>query len=281
MVDFVDVNGARLAYRVSGPEDAPLFITLHGGRGFGDHRSDFRAYGPLSDDYRVLSFDFRGHGQSSHTKPYTFEQLVDDIDAVREHFAGADGQAVICGGSFGGYLAQHYAIKYPQRVSSLILRGTAPSYHQEEDAIKVLEQRISKAPCFSVEMLREKVFGSFESDLEFRLIHLAMSPLYSESFDANAGLRSVLGNTYNAEAHNDLYTEQEKYFDYRDRLQGITADTLVIVGDKDWICPPQHSQYIASRIPKAELFLVENANHSVHLEKNEEVVKKIREHLAK
>lgn len=36
----------------------------------------------------------------------------------------------------------------------------------------------------------------------------------------------------------DLYSESEKYFDYRDQLSQITAKTLVIVGDKDWICPP-------------------------------------------
>jgi hypothetical protein len=35
MVDFVEVNGARLAYRMIGHDDAPLMITLHGGRGFG------------------------------------------------------------------------------------------------------------------------------------------------------------------------------------------------------------------------------------------------------
>lgn len=35
MVDFVNINGARLAYRIRGPEDAPLMITLHGGRGMG------------------------------------------------------------------------------------------------------------------------------------------------------------------------------------------------------------------------------------------------------
>jgi poly(3-hydroxybutyrate) depolymerase len=34
-MEFVEINGARLAYRLAGPVDAPLFITLHGGRGFG------------------------------------------------------------------------------------------------------------------------------------------------------------------------------------------------------------------------------------------------------
>ncbi|KAI0014771.1 Alpha/Beta hydrolase protein [Xylariomycetidae sp. FL0641] len=284
MVDFVEINGARLAYRLCGPEDAPLIITLHRGRCFGDHRSDFKGYGPLSDGYRVLSFDFRGHGQSSPTKPYTFSQIVDDIKGLRQRFAGLEEKVIICGGSFGDFLAQHYANKYAPKVSNLILRGTAPSYHrndtEEENTIKVLEQRISKAPSFSVEMLKDKVFGAFESDLEFRLVHPAMSPLYSEVFDANANLSSVLGNTYNAESHNDLYSEQEKYFDYRDNLGQITAKTLVVVGEKDWICPPEHSKFIASKIPHAAIFVVEDANHSVHLEKNEEVIRRIREHLA-
>ncbi|KAJ0310469.1 hypothetical protein COL516b_002273 [Colletotrichum fioriniae] len=127
MIDFIDINGARLAYRIAGPEKAPLMITLHGGRGMG---TSIESSIQLSDKIRVLSFDYRGHGQSSLTKPYTFEQIVDDIDAVRQHFIG-DGQAIICGGSFGGFLAQHYAIKYAPKVSHLVLRGTAPSHHRE------------------------------------------------------------------------------------------------------------------------------------------------------
>ncbi|KAH7021307.1 Alpha/Beta hydrolase protein [Microdochium trichocladiopsis] len=245
----------------------------------GNHKSDYQAYRPLDDTFRVLSFDSRGHGESSATKPYTFEQIVDDIDGMRKHFVGND-RIILIGGSFGGFLAQHYAIKYPSNLTHLVLRGTAPSYHQEEDAIKTLEQRIAKAPSFSVEMLKNKVFGAYESDLEFQLVHLAMLPLYSEAFDANAALQHCLHNVYNAESHNDLYAESEKYFDYRDRLPSVTAKTLVFTGDKDWICPPEHSVEIARRIPGASLFIVENANHSVHLEKPVEVLGRIRAHLA-
>jgi pimeloyl-ACP methyl ester carboxylesterase len=96
----------------------------------GDHKSDHRIYSQLSPQLRVLSFDYRGHGQSSRTKPYTFEQLVDDIEGVRKHFSGAEKQVIICGGSFGGFLAQEYAIKYASKVSHLILRGTAASHHR-------------------------------------------------------------------------------------------------------------------------------------------------------
>lgn len=96
----------------------------------GDHISDFKAYSPLSDTFRVLSFDFRGHGQSSVTKPFTFRQLVEDIEALRVHFAGPDKKIIVLGGSFGGYLAQQYAIEFPESVSHVILRGTAPSHHR-------------------------------------------------------------------------------------------------------------------------------------------------------
>lgn len=71
----------------------------------------------------------------------------------------------------------------------------------EEGAIKTLEDRISKVPSFSKEMLRDKVFGAFQNDEEFRLVHFAMMPLYREDFDANAGLRGCLDTVYVAESH--------------------------------------------------------------------------------
>ncbi|KAJ4192431.1 hypothetical protein NW767_010657 [Fusarium falciforme] len=242
----------------------------------GDYRSDYKVYSRLNDRFRVLSFDYRGHGQSSRTKPYTFKQLVDDIEGVRKHFLGPEEKVIICGGSFGGFLAQQYAITYPTRLSHLILRGTAPSHHHEEGAIKTLEDRIGKVPSFSKEMLRDKVFGAFQDDEEFRLVHFAMMPLYREDFDANAGLRACLDTVYVAESHNDLYSQEEKYFDYVEKLDSITAKTLVIVGDQDWICPPE---IISERVKNAELFVVAGANHSVHVEKSDLVLSKIREFL--
>jgi pimeloyl-ACP methyl ester carboxylesterase len=64
----------------------------------------------------------------------------------------------------------------------------------------------------------------------------------------------------------DLYSASEKFFDYRDRLKNITAKTLVIVGENDWICPAEQSRVI-----------VPGANHSVHLEKNNVVLGAVRE----
>jgi proline iminopeptidase len=74
----------------------------------------------------------------------------------------------------------------------------------------------------------------------------------------------------------ELYSEEEKYFDYRESLHLITAKTLIMVGDQDWICPPSQSRLMAARIPNAQLEVFVGANHSVHMEKNGEVIATIR-----
>lgn len=71
----------------------------------------------------------------------------------------------------------------------------------EETAIRTLEERASRAPGFSTKFLRDKVFGQFENDLEFRLIMYAAAPLYSEHFDAEAALKSNLETVFYAKSH--------------------------------------------------------------------------------
>ncbi|KAL3455823.1 alpha/beta-hydrolase [Aspergillus heterothallicus] len=286
MVFYIEVNNATLAYRLAGPDDvdAPLIITLHGGRGFGDHSSDFQAFSPLAQttDYRILSFDYRGHGLSSRAGPYTFAQLVTDIEALRLQFT-KNKPVTLIAGSFGGFLAQQYAITYPDNVSHLILRGTAPSHHHESEALSTLNSRLHRAPGMSIAMLRDKIFGAFVDDTEFRLVMHAAAPLYVDeaNFDPDGALARARGMVVNAVAHNDLYSASEKYFDYISSLDKITAKTLVIVGEEDWICPPKQSRIIAEGIPGAELVVLPGAGHSVHLEKNAEVLGLIRAFLEK
>jgi proline iminopeptidase len=65
----------------------------------------------------------------------------------------------------------------------------------------VLERRIHKAPSLSTNQLKNKIFGSFQSDAEFQLVMHAAAPLYSELFDADAALAANLKTVYFAESH--------------------------------------------------------------------------------
>lgn len=278
----VQINGATLAYSEVGPSDGPLVITLHGGRGQGSKEGDFRVYLGLFEKYgkyHVVSFDFRGHGHSSDTPPYTFKQIVDDVEALRRHFT--EEKAIIIGGLFGSFLAQQYAITYPDSLSHLVLRGAAPSYHHEAGAFAKLDEQLrapnSKLGKTVTKQMLEKVFGSFASDLEFRLAMFALGPLYSENYDANVGLERNLATRFNAESHNSLYSETEKYFDFTKDLPNVKVPTLIVVGEKDWICPKDQSELIARLVPNSKLVVVEGANHGVHAERKELVLSEIEE----
>ena len=268
------INGARLRYQMSGPDDAPLIVVLHGGRGIGDHRTEFGAFRPLADRFRLVGFDQRGCGQSSLTPPFTFAQLADDVEAVRQTIAG-DAPMILIGGSFGGMIALTYALRYPTGLSHLILRGTAPSHDQEREAIANFKARLNKAPNASIGMIDKLFSDQVQDDIELQLIWFALQPLYFERFDPDAALESTRRLSCHAETHNALYRNKDQY-DVRARLGEIEVPTLVIVGSEDWICPPSQSIEIADGVANAELFVVEGCNHAVHLEANDAVLARIR-----
>ena len=75
----------------------------------------------------------------------------------------------------------------------------------------MLEQRLHKAPSLSLNQLKDKIFGRFESDNEFQLVMHAAAPLYSVSFDADAALSKSLSTVYFADYHSrSNVTERER-----------------------------------------------------------------------
>lgn len=114
---------------------------LHGGRGIGDHRGDFEAFLPLTERCRVIAYDQRGCGESSLTPPFTFDQFNDDLEAIPLALIG-EKPVIVLGGSFGGMIALSYAVKYPQGLSHLILRGTAARHDHEALALENFRQRL-------------------------------------------------------------------------------------------------------------------------------------------
>lgn len=278
MTHTITLNGCTFVYDVAGAADAETIVTLHGGRGIGDHRGEFGAYRALSDRYRVLAYDQRGCGLTTLTPPYTFDQLADDLEAFRQTLCGGR-RIILLGGSFGGMIALTYAVRHPDALSALILRGTAASHHHEAGAIAMFRARLHKATSLSLTMIHKMFSADIKDDTELRLIWLAMQPLYYERFDPDAALASTHALHLHAETHNALFARKD--YDLRDRLPGIRTPTFVVVGKEDWICPAEESRLIAGAIPGAELLEVEGANHSVHIEKNAEVVAAVRAFLAR
>jgi proline iminopeptidase len=115
-------DGHQIYYEESGTPGARPVIVLHGGPGGATNPTMRRFFDPAR--WHIIMFDQRGCGKSrpnASLDANTTWTLIDDIERVREHF-GFESMGVF-GGSWGSTLALAYAIKHPQRVRSLVLRG--------------------------------------------------------------------------------------------------------------------------------------------------------------
>ncbi len=122
-------DGHELFAQEFGNPDGEPMMVLHGGPGGGCDLRYARYFDPAR--YRIVMFDQRGCGNSRPTthadlagamKGNDTATLVEDIVRVREHF-GIGGKMHVEGGSWGSTLALAYAIRHPEHVQSLVLRG--------------------------------------------------------------------------------------------------------------------------------------------------------------
>ena len=256
---YFDVEGPGLAAEGSDLVERPVVMALHGGPG-GDHVSLRDGLAPLSDAAQWVYVDHRGSGRSAAADPatYTLDQNIDDIDALREYL-GHDRISVL-GVSYGGMVAQGYAIRYPQRVTNLILVVTASSYRCLDDARRIVAERGSPDQQRVCERLWN---GTFESLDQLQEYYRVMGPLYSTTFDEQKFETAWNRSRRNFEQLNIGFGGFLQTFDFTAELSGITCPTLVIGGAHDWICAPGHSREMAEKIPRAHLKIFRNSAHAV------------------
>jgi 3-oxoadipate enol-lactonase len=114
----VERGGCLLHYWLSGPDDAPLLVMTHGATL--DHHMFDPQLTALTDNYRVLTWDMRGHGKSQPMgEAFTVPCAVDDLLAILNHIDVK--QAVFAGQSTGGYVVQELVFRHPERVQAVIM----------------------------------------------------------------------------------------------------------------------------------------------------------------
>src|SRR5437667_7213677 len=129
----VTVNGAKLFIDVEGPKlvpdgpamrERPTVLLLHGGPGF-DHTNFKPAFSRLADAAQLIYYDHRGNGRSDRDDPstWTLDNWADDVKGLCD--ALEIERPIVLGWSFGGFVAQAYAGRYPDHPAKLILQSTA------------------------------------------------------------------------------------------------------------------------------------------------------------
>ena len=138
---FLEREGHRLYYELSGQADGPTALFLHGGPGGGTSPRSRRFFNP--DNYRIVLLDQRGAGKSipnvsedydAALRDNTTSHLVADIEALRRAL-NVDRWQLILGGSWGSTLALAYAQAHPDRVQQLLLRGIFTFLPDEVDTL--------------------------------------------------------------------------------------------------------------------------------------------------
>ncbi|WP_284141511.1 alpha/beta hydrolase [Virgibacillus sp. LDC-1] len=272
---YVKLNGCKIYYEIHGNKEGETIFFIHGGPGMSDCRGDVHAFQKLGDIYQLVFLDNRGSGRSETVPPYTHEQWVDDIDALRSHL-GVE-KIHILGGSYGGYLTLEYVLRYPSKVKSVILRDTAASskynYISEEKALK------SNLPGINKEMLDRLFNGQVRSNEEFKEMIKAILPLYTVEFDEKAAEEKLNNIFFRYETHNYAFRVNKQHYDITDRLKEIEAPVLITVGIHDWVTPVECSDELAAGIKNNTYIKFENSGHSPHVEENDKYLKLVRKFL--
>jgi proline iminopeptidase len=174
----------------------------------------------------------------------------------------------MAGGSYGGFMAMEYAIRYPERVKALVLRDTSPdngnAHLARENALS------SDRVTIDMEKFDRIDRGEVRDDDDLRDCWREILPLYDFVYDPDAVERKVEATPYRYEAHNYAFSVNLPGYDLKPLLPQITAPTLVTVGRTDWITPVSCSETIVDLIPDARLAVFEKSGHSPQIEEAEE-----------
>lgn len=261
---YKQVNGVQYYYEESGDKD-DIIVFSHGllwsGRMFDNQVQ------ALKDDYKVITYDFRGQGKTEVTESgYDFETLYEDtIEFLKSfnkpvHFAGL---------SMGGMIGMRVAARNPELLKSLILLETSPDPEPDENIPKY--KRLNMVAKY----------------LGFKPVTKpVMKIMFSKSWltdpykkeDRKYWAKQLQSNNRKGivRAVNGVIERTSVY----DELKNIACPTLIFVGEEDVATKPEKAEKLHDSIKGSRLIYIPKAGHTSTVENPEPINKEIKEFLA-
>ena len=257
-------------YHVAG--SGPVCVVHPGGPGIG---WEYLRIPELEQSLTMVYIEPVGTGASGRLndpRDYNLPTYTHFLHAVIEHLASPN--VVLLGHSHGGFVAQRYTLDYPDRVASLILYDTSPVTGEDFWSAAVTNmERFARDHAAEHPEVTTYVAGlttrlDRDDDEGATAVLRTITPAYIHDYwgreaDFIAGRESL--HMYAAPAWGE-----GPAFDVRRELPAITAPTLVLVGDDDFICGPRWARMIHAEIPGARLVVLDKTGHLGHLERPEE-----------
>jgi len=229
----LDANGLTIAYEAEGA--GPPLVLLHGASTSG--HDAFAAQRPaLATAFRLLIPDARGHGRTRWdvAAGFGYADLVDDLGAF------ADGLGLrtfhLLGHSMGAMTALQAAVRWPERIRTLVVGGISIERQPRAAAARRL---------FDPDRI-DAIDPAWAADLARR----------HDPVQGDGAWRRLLPAIAADVAHQPLLAPAD--------LRRVDAPTLVIVGDRDPFAPVEHARELARHLPAGRLLVVPDCGHETY-----------------
>ena len=244
------INGVNLYYECHG-KGSPLMLIA-------GLASDSQSWQPIVEDmsrhYLLILPDNRGVGR---TKPQDVEtsiqHIADDCIALIGHLGLS--YVPLLGHSMGGFVALDCAIRYPERVSTLILAATSAVNSERNNALFHDWVSYLRLGMDLGQWFRNIFYWIFSKRL------------FEDKEALDAALRFALEYPYpQSVIAFEKQVKALREFNCQEKLPNIKQKTLIICGKEDLLFPPEESVKVLQAIPETSVAIIEGASHSIHMD---------------
>ena len=218
---FAVVNGIKICYSIQGKGFPSLLL-----HGFGSKKESFIGQIPeLSRHFKVIAMDMRGAGKSSRPNyHYSMDMFVEDIKGLIDYLNIK--KVNLIAHSFGGMIAQNYALKYPETVENLVLISTTGG------------NRMGIPVATSRRLNPEERATMTSDELGDETLRLCVTSEFIDDNPETAGILKEAMINQSEPAYSMLrQAEALRGHDTYDRLPEIAVPTLLIAGEADVAIP--------------------------------------------
>ena len=265
MKKFLNINDIEICIDDTEHGENSLLL-IHGLTG--DKSTMYPIRDMFKDDFRVITMDTRGHGESTRPKQYTIDDHARDVhEIIRELNLG---KANVLGYSMGSYIALRAAEVQCDDINNLILVCTKPNGKTSSVARLLREANLD-----ITQVTQEEMMGV--------ILKASLAP---RSFEMVVGGELNIGELLNGDGPE--LNEEEKAaedaslanFDNSKDYDKVTCGTMVIAAEYDGINPPELGREVADGINGAQFELIKDAGHLVAVEQPEKFQSIVRSFLS-
>ena len=244
------VNNHTVSYTDEGPDNTQVIILIHG---FPLNKSMWnKQVEMLIENYRVIAYDIRGHGNSTAgTDNFSIDLFVEDLLSLMD--ALKIDRAMLCGLSMGGYIALNAVENYPKRFGSLILCDTNCFADTPESKVKRMIS-IENIEKYGVEYFANESLKNLFAPESFVTNKEKIAVIKKMIMETS--VQSLSSTLYALARRNETCTSLHK----------ISIPVLILVGKEDKITPPDAAQLMQKNIKRSILKIIEHAGHLSNIE---------------